>query len=312
VTPKDPARELTELWSRSVPSIVRRIGGLVGAIARGEPTAHASELLADELAQTMALADLIGRRRLLLEADAHEAEASERDLVVLQAEDPIRRFPEVPFVEAIRDLVTREPRLAASAEEVARLYRERHAFALARSAELATTQRVQAILQRASAAGQVARVTAENLIAEAGPFAAWYAQVVYRTNLATANAAGRFQQAREPGVAEVIGGFERWEIMDSDVRRGRPEDHGENHAAGHGLIAGVADPIWRYASAPAGYQCRGGQRFVSRGDLRRLGLLGHDGRVLRRLPDGFAAYRPHPRFAVSPHARIYGGAGIGG
>jgi hypothetical protein len=287
--------------------VVRKVGGILRAVAKGEESYDAVDRLADEMAQTMALADLIGRRRLLLEADAADAEPEARDMAAF-ATDAVRGFPEVPFLEAIRDLVTREPRLADSAEEVARLYREQHAFAIATKVEQRVVERLQGILAQA-ARGGIDRVGAQRLIEEAGPFARGYAETVYRTNMATAYNAGRFQQARLPGVAKVIAAFERWEVMDSDVRRGRPEDHGENHAAVHGLVAAVNDPIWETHSAPGGYNCRGGQRFLSRKDVERLGLLRADGTVERRLPAGIGSYRPHPRFAVSPVARFYRGEG---
>lgn len=307
---RDPARELNELWHRSAPSVARRCLGVLHAVAKNENTDASVELLAGEMAETMALADLIGRRRLLLEADAADEEPDKRDVLVFSETDAVRGFPEVPFAEAIADLLSREPRLAADAAEVSRLYLEEHAFAIARSAEFTVTERVKQILLDASE-GKVERMTAQKLIEEAGPFTRAYAEVVYRTNLATANAAGRFAQARHPAVQRVIAAFERWEVMDSDVRRGRPQDHGENHAAVHGLVAAVHDPIWETHSAPAGYQCRGGQRFMSKKDVDALGLLGSDGSVKRLLPAGLGSYRPHPRFAVSPHARVYRGVGGG-
>lgn len=308
MTVRDPARELNELWRRSAPSVVAKVSGILSAVARGKPTGDAVEAFAAEMAETMTLADLIGRRRLLLEADAADATQEERETVAFAA-DSVKGFPEVPFAEAIADLLNREPRLADSAEEVAALYRlDRNSFALARSAEFAITGRVQRIMLDASL-GRTERVAARKLIEEAGPFARGYAEVVYRTNLSTAYNAGRFDQARKPGVSEVIAAFERWEIMDSDVRRGRPEDHEENHAAVHGLVAAVEDPIWETHSAPAGYNCRGGQRFMSKRDVKALGLLKADGTVERRLPANLAAYRPHANFGSSPFARVYRGHG---
>jgi len=125
--------------------------------------------------------------------------------------------------------------------------------------------------------------------------------------LSTVYSAGRFAQARDPNVRQVIGAFERYEVLDSDVRRGRPEDGGENHMAVHGLIAAPNDPIWNRVAAPSGYNCRGGERFLSKQDLKSRGLLRPTGEVERLFPPSFEDFRPHPLFAQrSPFSRIYG------
>ena len=99
---------------------------------------------------------------------------------------------------------------------------------------------------------------ASKVIQQLGDFTRSYANTVYRTNLNTAYTAGRFQQAQEPGVRTVLPAMERWEIMDSAVRRGRPIDGPkggtkENHAAAHGLVAATTDPIWNRVASPSGY-----------------------------------------------------------
>lgn len=306
---RDPKDEQTALWKRTADDIRDGVLGVVSALAKGKQPGEAARKFASEVTQTMAVADLLGRRRLLLEHDAA------RDRVPFELREQIAfasvpsSFPEVPFEEAIRDLVSREPRLARSAAEVARLYQSEHAFALSNSLELGVTFRAQQIVERI-AAGEATRIAARNLIAQAGDFAKAYADVVYRTNLNTAYTAGRFAQARDPDVSEVIGALQRWEILDSDVRRGRPEDNGENHAAVHGLIASQRDPIWEFVSPPSGYNCRGGVRMMSKADLKARDLLGPGGEVRRFLPPDFASFRPHPNFRRSAFARVYGGSGI--
>ena len=88
-----------------------------------------------------------------------------------------------------------------------------------------------------------------------------------------------------------------------------PESSSCVHVRSAPRTAAVNDPIWETHSAPGGYNCRGGQRFLSRKDVERLGLLRADGPVERRLPANLGSYRPHPRFAVSPVARFYRGEG---
>jgi hypothetical protein len=298
---RDPEDELNALFARSASGIEEELLGMVGAVARGDPGEDSVASLAEAVAGHMILADLMGRRRLLLEADAADGgmEVEDREVAVFAA------FAGVPAAEAVEDLVSREPRLAATAEEVARLYRERHAFAVARTALVAVTKRVRAFLAKVLRVG-ADRPKATEAIAALGGYAHAHAETIYRTNLSTAYNAGRFAQARDPDVAKVFGAFYRYEVIDADVRRGRAEDHGENHAAAHGLIAAATDPVWRSAAAPAGYNCRGGQRMISKRELDGLGLLDPRGRVIPRYPTGFSSYRPHPDFVPSSWTSIYG------
>jgi len=249
----------------------------------------------------MALSDLLGRRRLVLEAAAARKGVPDSLIgIVVFAETPV--VPHVPFEEAVRDLVSRTPALARSAAQVERVYRA-HGFAMARSASLQVTKHVQGILAELMREG-VTLAKAEDLVARAGNFARAYAETVYRTNMNTAYSAGRFMQARDPDVAAVIGGLERVSVLDSDVR--------PNHAAGHGLVASVNDPVWGVAAPPSGYNCRCSAIFTSKGELRRRGLLDvKTGRVRRYEPPGFRRFHPDPGFRASrPDTAIYGGQGL--
>lgn len=297
---KDPEDELNQLFARSHARIEEELAGMVGAVARGTGEEDAVEDLAAAVAASMTLADLMGRRRLLLEADAADEgmEVEEREVAVFAS-------ARVPAAEAVQDLVSREPRLAGTAEEVAQLYRERHAFVVARTALKAVVQRVQAVIARALRLGED-RPAAVEVIRELGDYTKAHADTIYRTNLSTAYNAGRFAQARDPDVAKVFGAFYRYEVMDADVRRGREIDHGENHSAAHGLIAAANDPVWRTAAAPAGYRCRGGQRMLSNRELEGLNLLDPRGRPIARYPANFSSYRPHPNFVPSSWTSIYG------
>lgn len=264
--------------------------------------------MARVLGQTSALADLLGRRRLLLETDALAAHVPEtlREQQVFERMGITPLVPDVPFREAIEDILRREPRLASSAEEVARIYTQEHAFALAKTAKIAVVRKVQQILGRATQVG-LTLASVEAIVQKAGPFSRAYAETVYRTNVSSAYAAGRMQQARDPEIQEVASAFEYSGPLDSDTRQGRPQDGGENHAAAIGLVAAFNDPVWEYASPPSGYNCRHALRIVSKFELKRRGLL-KGGRVVRFEPSGFGAFAPHPNFATGrPDRAIYGG-----
>jgi len=306
---RSPLDEVAELFARNASSFEDAVLELTRQAARrhfedwpgAEEERRAQNRIATVGWQTMALSDLLGRRRLVLEAAAARKGVPDSLIgIVVFAETPV--VPHVPFEEAVRDLVSRTPALARSAAQVERVYRA-HGFAMARSASLQVTKHVQGILAELMREG-VTLAKAEDLVARAGNFARAYAETVYRTNMNTAYSAGRFMQARDPDVAAVIGGLERVSVLDSDVR--------PNHAAGHGLVASVNDPVWGVAAPPSGYNCRCSAIFTSKGELRRRGLLDvKTGRVRRYEPPGFRRFHPDPGFRASrPDTAIYGGQGL--
>lgn len=249
---KDPEDELNTLWQRRATRIVGAMSDLVHAAAHGRSTVDAKTRLARAVGDAMAISDLLGRARLLKEIDAASAGLSlaEREGVAFTTRIA-ENVPKVPLREAVRDLVSREPRLARTAEQVAELYMRKHAFSIAGVAETAILRRVAGVLSQVAERGDVARPV--DVVARLAGLTRNHAQTVYRTNLTTAYTAGRFAQARDPDMTKVMGAFFRYEINDPDVRRGRREDGGENHLAAHGLVAAANDPIWTFFSPPAGY-----------------------------------------------------------
>lgn len=126
-----------------------------------------------------------------------------------------------------------------------------------------------------------------------------YADTVYRTNVASAFAAGAWHQSLDPEIMEIIPAKLYSAIGDSDTR--------PNHLAADGLIAGVTDPIWETLSPPMGFNCRCSLLDVDRFELEDRGLLNADGTVTRVLPANFANARPDPGFGTGrPDRRVYG------
>lgn len=274
---KQSRTELDELFAKSRGAFTVQLLDVARAVLKRDDTSDAVARLAKVLTPTLIFSDLLGRRRLLLELDASGSFA-----VV-----PVVRMP-----EAIQTIIEREPRLAASALEVARVYAE-NGFALAKSAAIEVTKRVQKLL---------AKGLGENLTLSLQRLTGWtraYSETVYRTNINSAYTAGRFRQAQDPDVAKVIGAFERVSAQDPDVR--------ENHQAAHGLIAAPDDDVWNWAATPSGYNCRCTLRFVPRAELAQRGLIGKGGRVLMRTPANFSSYHPDRGFSVvRPDRRFYG------
>ena len=204
--------------------------------------------LGDLLASTMGTSDLAGRRRMLLQTDYRKKihgwqEPARAAYQVPTSTNPI--VPSVPFDEALIDMATRDPRLARSAAEVSRIYTREHGFAMAKSVDVEVTRRVQRYVARfLREGGDPPAVTKQ--IDELASWGRAYSETVFRTNVSTAYAHGRWQQALDPDLADFVVGMRRDPVGDSDTR--------PNHD--FTLIARLDDPIWTDLSAPGGYNCR--------------------------------------------------------
>ena len=218
---------------------------------------------------------------------------------------PGAQLPQVPFEEAVADIIRREPVLANTATEVAAVYQSGYGFAVARSTSLKVTERVQKAIADAAREGRTLS-EAEDILSAIGKWTRSYSETVYRTNLNTAYTAGRMEQAKDPVIREVMGAYERVAINDADVRRGRRRDNGANHLAASGLIASIDDRIWDTHATPSGYNCRCSMRLVSRAELERKGLI-KGNRVVRRVPANFSAFRSDQGFSPQrPDRTVYG------
>jgi hypothetical protein len=218
---------------------------------------------------TSAVSEMLGRRRVRIEVDHMRRGARSLEAMKFAADDQ-NLLPNVSPERAIEDLVKRDPRLADGYKRVQELYSKERAFALAKSSDLATTKKVQEIVGEALAKGHTLPKV-EDLIAKIGGWARGYGEVVFRTNLNTTYANGRFLEAQDPDLEGFIVGLERMEVLDSDTRH--------NHRAADGLTAGLRDPIWLRLGLPGGYNCRGSYRLVDRYEAERRGLLTASGQM---------------------------------
>ena len=317
-----PSRELAQLSARSTELFVLRMQDLIAATyAQGSATTRnvddATRGLAELFAATAAVADMLGRRRLLLELDARRGHR-----VHYAAEDvgpEVGIIPNVPFEQAISDMVDRDPRLAEGYKAVQAIYGSDYGFALAKSSSVRLTDHVQKMLATAFREGHDADDTLKTMVraftkaakngemirvpepgtptAKMQAFMQSYSLNVYRTNMATAYAAGRWKEALDPDVADEFPAFMHVAVMDADTR--------PNHAAGNGWIAATHDPRWKKLAVPIGYMDRCADELQSRDDLRAAGMLKRDGSV-KTMPtpagfhadDGFAHQHPVSLYGV--------------
>lgn len=227
----DPGTEL----SRFLDSSTQRVYELIRRVARSMldrrmSNAAALETLQKQLSEIMTLAHLHGARRVVLECDqalgGRKWRAEMSDLI-----------PQVPFHEAVRDLVDRIPTwdTGQTWQDVARAYQEGPAFAAVRASSLQITERVQGVIQKALDKGQSID-SVSRIMQDLDDWSRAYADTVFRTNAATAYSRGRMEEAQRPLVKQAMPAFERFSMQDRDVR--------ENHQAAHGFIAATDDPIW--------------------------------------------------------------------
>lgn len=97
-------------------------------------------------------------------------------------------------------------------------------------------------------------------------------ETIYRTNTATANNAGRFQQLQQ--LDEFIALYRLNESRDIRTR-GNPAGLYPNagpHFQMGGFLAGTNDPIWQVIWPPNGFNCRASVSPISWTSARRMGL----------------------------------------
>lgn len=267
-----------------------------------ERIAAAFDYLGRVIGGLMSVAELAGRIRTLHEARIRGWKPDM--LVKVDVHEKTKTLPPVVFEEAIQDLYDREP-YAREAGLIPRSIQDvwaSHGFALAKSSSQEVTKKVQEVL------GQVYRHTEYNtprfgkeIIQEVvGRMEGWtdaYAENIFRTTGATVYTAGRFIQVSDPAVKKVIPAFQFSAVRDANVR--------DNHAAAHGLIASVDDPIWDRFSPPLGFNCRCDLVMVDVYDLKKWGFLDRQGQVIRQVPPTFAMAHPDPGFSPGGRRRSY-------
>lgn len=241
----------------------------------------AEDALADLLRDTQAAAEVIGRRRIQLEAESITRRS-------------FQEVPPVPFVEAIEALIERVPALARGFAEARERY-QKGAFALARSSSEVVTRHVQKTIAQAMRLGQ-ARDTVTNEIAEAlgardfskpgASFMRSYADTVFRTTTASAYAEGRQRQADDPAIRRVVSAWRYDATNDRNVRH--------NHLAADGFVAHMDDPVWNFLKPPLGFNCRCVLVMVSNRRAMKAGVVSPNGVMIPQAPP--AGAHPDPGF----------------
>jgi SPP1 gp7 family putative phage head morphogenesis protein len=302
----DISRFLEDLSGRHARFYEGALRDLLVALARQNFAAaqDARHKLAEVMRQTMGVAEVLGAMLTLQEVAAIVRTAGglfRRDRARLEAfaTSTVQSIvPRVTFTEALQEMIDRTPvtiRAAAerTAERIAQLYGSGRVVAFVRSAEQAVTERVQDLMAKAiregvveSEAGRTIRLAVDFIRRETDPWTESYARMAFRTNLNTAVTAGRFRQAQDPDIREVIPALRFDAVGDADTR--------PNHMAADGLIFRADNTVWNRIAPPLGYNCRCRVSFVGVPELRRLGRIAANGTIGEdRLP---ATARPDRGF----------------
>lgn len=298
--------EVQKFFEGEAPVFRASLMRMIRVVTReGAPSKESIEDLSDVFWQTMSMADLLSRERVLSVGRKLGAEFKEKGTDLMSR---------VPYDRAIQNIITREPRLAAPTgaplgdpvfEAIQRMYREEHAFALARSSSLEVTQRVQAAIAEAQALGLTTSQAVEAIRALGGmdkvfgPWTRQYAETVFRTNVNTATSAGAFDQMKDPAVREVIAGLYLAAVG------GRSGDGRTrlSHRGMHGTFAPPEHAIWDKRTPPLGYLCRCQVDFISWAEAKRRGWLNSQGDVIPQIPNPSMAAAPgfgsRPVFGVA-------------
>lgn len=264
---------------------------LMHATARQNESMRADAVaeLESVITETMGVGEVIGASIVLRRAAAASIEEGEHlradrnRLIAFRESGTQTLLPRVTFHEALQDLVDRTPvtlRSAAerTAERVAHVYSQGRAMAFAKSAEHAVTERVQALIAQAvrdgmseADAGQMIRREVDYVREATEPWTDAYSRMAFRTNVNTAVTAGRFRQAQDPDVSELVPCFRFDAVGDSDTR--------PNHGAADGRIWRVTNTVWQRLAPPLGYSCRCDVHVVTLPELRAMGRVGPNGQI---------------------------------
>lgn len=289
--PHDIQRWLDSFATKHASAYVEAVHDMVVARATGDRIAFAAarERLQEVINATMGVAEVLGASQTLRRAAALYPEEglnlkADTSRLLAFAEAPTQTLiPRVTFDEAVQDLIDRTPvtiRRAAerTAARISELYGSGRVVAFARAAEASVTKHAQELIATAMREGiaevDVGRQIARDVNAIRKRSREWsesYGRMAFRTNLNTATTAGRFRQAQDPDVRNVIPCFRFDAIGDGDTR--------DNHNAGDGVILRVDNPAWNKHAPPLGYNCRCTVAYVGLPELRRMGRVNADGTI---------------------------------
>ena len=279
--PVDAIEDLENLQTKAAGDLTGLMAKFAKALLTGNGIKEEEEL-AGAIAKAQAEADLLGRRRLLLELKSQG--------VKFQKKQPGEILDEVNL--SVKSILERDPILARGWNRAQQVYKQ-GGFALAKSARVALTASIQRVIAKAVDQGATRDIAVFEIAAQLGArsvdgaarrtiFA--YADTAFRTVTTTAYTQGRISLADDPDIRRNLVGWRFDATNDSDVRH--------NHLAADGFMAVLDDPVWSQLRPPLGYNCRCALGVVTRRQGVKAGLIDRRGNVLiqrQAVPPGAGA-----------------------
>ncbi len=310
-TLEDDLQTVARLATEQAGKIMQRLFLLAAQMAAGDQPLTtlprfrvALAEIVDITVRSMGFSDMLGRLRTIREAKAEGLEVSRTDLFTRDVSVRYQKintelpdFLKLPFLEAVEDFAEREPALVDTAQEVHDAYRRRE-FTLARATSLQVVEKAQRQLNKTLTDGGTATDFVKFMRKSgAANLSEGYLKTVFRTNLSTAQHAGRVRMAEDPDFEGFLLGW-RYVAQVSNPNKPRP-----THAAMHNHIAALNDPVWLVWTPPNGFNCRCTIIEVSKFGAKDLGRIKRDGSFRS---DPAPSVLPDTGFAGSPRGAVYG------
>lgn len=286
----DPSKWLESMGDHYARFYAEALQDLLLATVKGDraPIEDARKRLGNVISETMGVGEVVGAMMMLRQAaavlrqDRPAMLRAERDrLMAFEASQSL--LPSVTFREALDEMVGRVPVTLKDAAErtagrIAYAYGQGRVLSFVNSADEAVTERVKELLVKALREGvgegesaREIRTTVERVRQETEPWSDAYARMAFRTNVNTAVTAGRFRQAQDQDIRDIVPCFRFDAVGDGDTR--------DNHRAANGLVFRSDNPVWNKIAPPLGYNCRCQVSSVSVPMLRRAGRISKDGKI---------------------------------
>jgi len=227
----------------------------------------------------------------------------EEDWIYGKLDSDINSF-NVVFEEALKDILEAEPFLANTAEEIRQQYEQamiqgKSVFSVLFTDTLKTVKDIQKEMETFLKTGK--REEAQQNIKSMLDSTTAYANVVFKTNSATAYSIGRQIQQKPLVDNGFIVGFEIQTAGDGRVR-GRPDGvykfkpGMENHWALEGTRLRADNPKLDGLTPPFGYLCRCILRAITKYAAEDKGYIDKDGKFIEYFPPTFNQAKIHKGF----------------
>lgn len=250
----------------------------------------------------MALVDLLARYRVARSAIKQNKDAGyqvraawTRQHLYASLNERLPSYLTMPFDEAITSMAQLDPILVKHMNEAYDAYVGRK-FWMEKATSDQVLQIAQGELTRTLQAGKTAADFLDVMQEQADDMGDGYLKTVFRTNVLTAQTAGRVKMLADPDLEGFI------VALEYSARVGHPSAPRPNHAGMHGWKGAIGHPVWKVWLPPNGFNCRCTVLEITRPEAEEMGRMDAKGRFRS---DKTRKWQPDEGFRTSPAAEIY-------